>query len=165
MKIKVKQLIVILVLVVVGAGSIWVIKARYSGHAGHDASHEKALYYCPMHPTYTSDRPGECSICYMKLIKMEQEMPSQSEAAAGSEPLKEFTVQELLKMKPGEICLLHKCTMGKCMMAMTEEMARMGKCPHCGEDLGIIIKEMLPEGRAAVTLAPQSIKAIGVMTE
>lgn len=24
-------------------------------------------YYCPMHPTYISNRPGDCPICYMKL--------------------------------------------------------------------------------------------------
>lgn len=32
--------------------------------------HEKtgAVYYCPMHPTYVSDRPGECPICHMKLV-------------------------------------------------------------------------------------------------
>jgi Cu(I)/Ag(I) efflux system membrane fusion protein len=27
----------------------------------------KALYRCPMHPSYTSDRPGECPICGMSL--------------------------------------------------------------------------------------------------
>jgi len=26
-----------------------------------------ALYHCPMHPSYTSDKPGECPICNMKL--------------------------------------------------------------------------------------------------
>jgi RND family efflux transporter MFP subunit len=26
------------------------------------------LYQCPMHPTYTSDRPGECPICGMNLV-------------------------------------------------------------------------------------------------
>jgi membrane fusion protein, copper/silver efflux system len=33
--------------------------------AAHDAAH--ARYYCPMHPSYTSDRPGECPICGMTL--------------------------------------------------------------------------------------------------
>lgn len=28
-----------------------------------------ALYYCPMHPNIQSDRPGECPICYMSLVK------------------------------------------------------------------------------------------------
>ena len=32
----------------------------------------KAVYYCPMHPTYASDRPGDCPICNMKLVKKEE---------------------------------------------------------------------------------------------
>ena len=35
----------------------------------------KDVYYCPMHPTYTSDRPGDCPVCYMKLVKREPEAP------------------------------------------------------------------------------------------
>ena len=29
----------------------------------------KGLYYCPMHPSFTSDRPGDCAICGMSLVK------------------------------------------------------------------------------------------------
>ena len=37
-------------------------------------------YHCPMHPSYTSDRPGDCPICNMRLV------PSNtSEAATASE--------------------------------------------------------------------------------
>lgn len=28
----------------------------------------KPRYHCPMHPTYTSDRPGDCPICNMRLV-------------------------------------------------------------------------------------------------
>lgn len=31
------------------------------------------LYRCPMHPTYTSNRPGECPICHMSLVAAEPE--------------------------------------------------------------------------------------------
>jgi RND family efflux transporter MFP subunit len=33
---------------------------------------EKETYYCPMHPNYKSDKPGNCPICSMKLVKLEQ---------------------------------------------------------------------------------------------
>ncbi len=36
-------------------------------HAQH-AAKGAAKYFCPMHPTYTSDRPGDCPICSMKLV-------------------------------------------------------------------------------------------------
>jgi len=29
---------------------------------------EKYVYYCPMHKTYHSDKPGSCPICSMKLV-------------------------------------------------------------------------------------------------
>jgi hypothetical protein len=31
----------------------------------------KGLFYCPMHPSFTSDRPGSCAICGMSLVKKE----------------------------------------------------------------------------------------------
>ncbi len=33
------------------------------------AADEGLIYYCPMHPTVVSDKPGNCPICGMKLIK------------------------------------------------------------------------------------------------
>ncbi|HUJ26352.1 MAG TPA: efflux RND transporter periplasmic adaptor subunit [Myxococcales bacterium] len=37
------------------------------------AAEHAALYHCPMHPEYTSDRPGDCPICGMKLVPIEHE--------------------------------------------------------------------------------------------
>jgi Cu(I)/Ag(I) efflux system membrane fusion protein len=34
-----------------------------------------AKYFCPMHPTYTSDRPGDCPICNMKLVPIKSSAP------------------------------------------------------------------------------------------
>lgn len=33
----------------------------------------KAKYHCPMHPTYTSDKPGLCPICGMSLVEIEDD--------------------------------------------------------------------------------------------
>ncbi len=46
--------------------SIGVFVANRRGDSGA-ASARSARYYCPMHPSYTSDRPGECPICGMSL--------------------------------------------------------------------------------------------------
>jgi len=32
----------------------------------------KTLYHCPMHPSYTSDKPGDCPICGMSLVPVEK---------------------------------------------------------------------------------------------
>ena len=39
-------------------------------------------YHCPMHPTYTSDKPGGCPICGMKLVPIE----NQGVGASAGEP-------------------------------------------------------------------------------
>ncbi|MEW6237999.1 MAG: efflux RND transporter periplasmic adaptor subunit [Candidatus Omnitrophota bacterium] len=36
---------------------------------------EAAKYHCPMHPTYISDRPGDCPICGMRLVPIEEKTP------------------------------------------------------------------------------------------
>ncbi len=44
-------------------------KSESSGPGGQaGAPARKAAYFCPMHPTYTSDGPGDCPICNMKLV-------------------------------------------------------------------------------------------------
>ncbi|NUM81352.1 efflux RND transporter periplasmic adaptor subunit [bacterium] len=40
-----------------------------SDNAVHEHADEKAIYYCPMHPQITSDKPGVCPICHMDLVK------------------------------------------------------------------------------------------------
>ncbi len=160
-----------LLIVLAGFAAVMILR-NVQSHSSHDGSKSgKVVYYCPMHPNYKTDHPGTCPICNMSLVKLEtapsakasSESPAAKPAPAGAEP-RVFTIQELLKMKPREICLLHKCKMGNCVMAMTEEFARLGKCPHCGEDLGIVIKELTPQGYGKVELSPEKQKIVGVKT-
>lgn len=98
-----------------GAG----LAVRWVRH-GHGPGDQAAAtkYYCPMHPSYTSDRPGDCPICNMKLIPME------AEAAA---PAAGQTAGSLKK-----ICLLHKCKMANCLMEMPLQPGQKVSCPVCG---------------------------------
>ena len=43
---------------------------------------QKETYYCPMHPNYKSDKPGNCPICSMKLVKLE-EAPAAGKGQSG----------------------------------------------------------------------------------
>lgn len=55
--------------------------AYYWHHSHHGRSNEsritihesRHLYHCPMHPNYISDKPGECPICGMDLVPVEEE--------------------------------------------------------------------------------------------
>lgn len=40
---------------------------------------EKVTYHCPMHPTVVSDREGDCPICGMKLVPLEERQKEVSE--------------------------------------------------------------------------------------
>ncbi len=55
---------------------------------GAEHSEKGAGWHCPMHPTYTSDKPGDCPICGMKLVPIPQSEPAgePSANAAGDGP-------------------------------------------------------------------------------
>lgn len=59
---------VILALVLAGF-SVFVVPRIFFRSPSEGQKAEKG-YYCPMHPTYTSDRPGDCPICNMKLVPL-----------------------------------------------------------------------------------------------
>ena len=50
------------------AGGYWIVATGPFG--GGEASKSQAIqkYHCPMHPTYVSDKPGNCPICGMRLV-------------------------------------------------------------------------------------------------
>ncbi|MCW5976643.1 MAG: efflux RND transporter periplasmic adaptor subunit [Bryobacteraceae bacterium] len=51
----------------------------YGPGVSRTESPKAGVYYCPMHPGYKSDEPGNCPICGMKLIPL---APSESAASA-----------------------------------------------------------------------------------
>ncbi len=53
-----------------------------AAHGGATVSADEPLYQCPMHPTITSDHPGDCPICGMKLIEVKG--AAKAAAAAGT---------------------------------------------------------------------------------
>jgi membrane fusion protein, copper/silver efflux system len=63
-----------------------------------------AKYHCPMHPTYIADRPGDCPICGMRLVPIEEK------AAPATVPAYVCPMHpEVVSDQPGQRC--SKCGM------------------------------------------------------
>jgi len=121
MKRPLRFLIGIGAVILVGAGVMF-LAPRPSPLAPSRIS-KVGTYYCPMHPTYTSDRPGDCPICFMKLVKRQSE-PAVSPMTPAPKAAK-------------DICYLHNCPMvhqGKpCPMLVVAKEGEEVTCPVCGK--------------------------------
>jgi len=107
-----RPIIFIAGIILLGAIGTVVVKRlpEVSGQHAHSAR-----YYCPMHPTYTSNHPGNCPICSMKLVKAEE-----------SRATKQFQ----------SICYLHNCSKlhagQPCPMTVVAKPGEKVICPICG---------------------------------
>lgn len=57
-------------LLAVGAGGCG---SKPAGDKAETPAAKQQKYYCPMHPTYTSDKLGDCPICNMRLVPIPEE--------------------------------------------------------------------------------------------
>src|SRR5262245_51008765 len=48
--------------------------AEVERRSGAGAAPGATVYYCPMHPSYRSDHAGNCPVCNMELIPLEEGM-------------------------------------------------------------------------------------------
>ncbi len=108
-------------------------------HGGHSA--EAELYYCPMHPDYTSPKPGECPICNMFLVKKET-APQRDVYYCPMHP--DYTSD-----KPGDCPI--------CNMHLVKKEAAPAADGHQHGASGAA-------GRAAVQLTPEKQQLIGLKT-
>ncbi|MBI3845391.1 MAG: efflux RND transporter periplasmic adaptor subunit [Planctomycetes bacterium] len=66
-----RRLFLVAIVIAFGAGAGVVglaLRPRSSGAS--TSATGPTLYYCPMHPSYRSDRAGDCPICNMKLVPL-----------------------------------------------------------------------------------------------
>jgi RND family efflux transporter MFP subunit len=57
---------------------------------------KKVMYHCPMHPSYISDKPGDCPICGMKLVPINDDQHSDAPAGdANAIRIDPVTVQNM----------------------------------------------------------------------
>jgi len=75
-------LVLLLVLVLAGGGVYLYCGLRMPSASGK-AAQAAVRYHCPLHPTYVSDRPGDCPICGMKLVVIEEDQAPERAPIAG----------------------------------------------------------------------------------
>jgi len=116
---------------------------KQSEHEGHlqteTKKSEKKLYHCPMHPTYISEKPGECPICGMSLVKVEED-----------KPLLKRKIMYRSTMNPNEVSEKP----GKDSMGMDMEPFEVEEGPRTST----------VEERSIIKISPEKQQIIGVKT-
>jgi len=116
-----------------------------SGAQATAAVAHAARYHCPMHPTYVSDKPGDCPICGMKLVPIEQTSPKPA--------------------SPGRTVAFYRSPMDPAIHSDTPAKDSMGM-----DFIPVYQDEAQPAGgsvmgRAVVTLTPERRSLLGVHSE
>lgn len=118
-------------------------------HVEH--AHAQATYTCPMHPQIQSDKPGECPLCGMDLVKMQVKAAPRNDSHDAQAAETAYT----------------------CPMHPQIKSDEPGECPICGMDL-VPAKpasragsgaEDLPAGLEEVVLSPEQLILANVKTE
>lgn len=118
-------------------------------------------YHCPMHPTYVTDRPGDCPICNMKLVPIKDSAPA---------AVRTNDAQSTSRVAPGQ----YYCSMcpevvtnapGLCWVCNMKLKLKGEDAPHTGHDAAPTsgAGEPVP-GRTAVLIAPEKQHLIGLRT-
>lgn len=168
MKLNKKMIVVLMLVLAAGLGWFVFFKPKTATHeAGQKAG---AKYFCPMHPNYTSDKPGDCPICHMRLVPVEQEEGGRSKVEGGRKkilfyrhpmrpdvsspvPAKDEMGMDYIPVYEEEtaaedqksVCILHECPHIKegqvCPMLVLAEPGEEVECPYCKGKIEMTEKE------------------------
>ena len=105
----------------------------------HGAPARAEIYYCPMHPDYTSQAPGDCPICGMHLVKREKAAPAQRKVMLYRNPMNPAITSKV---------------------PMKDEMG-MDYLPVYDDAAGAA----MVAGRGTVSVTPEKQRMIGLKTE
>lgn len=117
-------------------------------------------YHCPMHPTMVSDRPGDCPICGMRMVPIEDGDAGPTDASQKAEALDDVGASAAGNRK-----IVYRSTMnpdevsdrpGKDSMGMEMVREEIDE-PPAGEATAV-------DGRVAVKVSTQKRQLIGVRT-
>jgi RND family efflux transporter MFP subunit len=119
--------------------------------AGQHSTAKKAQYHCPMHPTVVSDKPGDCPICGMRLVPMDDGQKHEDPAAMSATPAAAATAK--------------KKTMYRSTMNPNEVSDKPGKDSMGMEMVPFEVTgggEPTPSGLAVVSITPAARERMGI---
>ncbi len=109
-------------------------------------------YHCPMHPTYISDKPGDCPICGMRLVPIDNSPRQASTSAATPTSTSRGAAPAAEHQHDGRAVVTAGAgRVWTCPMHPEVTSDRPGRCPKCGMPL-----EPKADDRAAPPSAPGS---------
>lgn len=142
-----KKRIILFGVMVAFAAIFWLTRMPGRASSGHpqSAAASKTTYYCPMHPHYVSDKPGDCPICSMRLVpsKVEGLVPSGKKILFYRHPMR----PDVKSPKPA------KDEMGMDYVPVYEEEPVL---PGASENV--------PSGYVPVRVSPERQQLIGIKT-
>lgn len=135
-------------------GLIVLKKDSHNHKHGDTQGKQKDLYYCPMHPQITDDKPSDCPICYMKLVKREPSATKRKQQEAKMVQKEKKILYWTDPMIPGyKSDKPGKSPMNMDLIPVYENGEMMTDSP-----MGTA------EGHAAIELTPQKQQIIGIKT-
>ena len=99
------------------------------------ASVAQSGYVCPMHPEVTSNKPGNCPKCGMKLVVQKPKAPAKKVTSKPKAPAKQPVKTESKPVKKTQPSAVQETASYSCPMHPEVQSDKPGNCPKCGMKL------------------------------
>ncbi len=128
----------VLAFLLAAGGAFWLAGCKGGADkAGQEV--QSAQYHCPMHPTYVSDKPGDCPICGMRLVPVEP-APERDAAAPAGEETEALPDRAAVSLSPEKERLIGVRTAPAERRALTNPIRASGRIAYDPELYGAVVE-------------------------